>query len=81
MAQEALDKCEVPPFVNDQYPWDSNSKIFNAMIHPLIRMSIKGVLWYQGKVILRHYYTLGGYVKKIFSLLVRVRIILLFVVL
>ena len=52
MAQEALDKCEVPPFVDDQYPSNSNSKIFNAMIHPLIRMSIKGVLWYQGSIIL-----------------------------
>ena len=51
MAQEALDKCEVPPFVDDQYPWESNSKIYNAMIHPLIRTSIKGVLWYQGKVL------------------------------
>ena len=68
MAQEALDKCEVPPFVDDQYPSNSNSKIFNAMIHPLIRMSIKGVLWYQG---MQYYTTLEFWYISIILNLIR----------
>lgn len=28
---------------------NNNSVLWNAMIHPLISMTIKGAIWYQGK--------------------------------
>ena len=48
MPQEPLDLCGISPndFVSDDE--NRNSFLYNAMIHPLVRMSIKGVLWYQG---------------------------------
>ena len=51
MPQEPLDVCDVDPWIdpNPNSP-NSNSYLYNAMIHPLVRVSIKGVLWYQGKV-------------------------------
>nr|XP_039256019.1 sialate O-acetylesterase-like [Styela clava] len=54
---EVFDVCnetsndEIPSaYDNDGFTgyWD-NSKIWNAQIHPLINMTIKGVLWYQGE--------------------------------
>ena len=27
----------------------NNTVIYNAMIHPLTRMVIRGIIWYQGK--------------------------------
>ena len=49
MPKEALDACDIPPHINDNSPQQSTSYLFNAMIHPLLRMSIKGALWYQGE--------------------------------
>ena len=49
MPQKPLDLCEIDP--NDDGNPDNanrNSVLYNAMIHPLIRLSIKGALWYQG---------------------------------
>ena len=43
-----LEVCNIDPFVNDEKPTQSNSYLYNSMIHPLTRLSIKGVLWYQG---------------------------------
>ena len=53
MPQDPLDGCAIEPH-NDGNPENPNrnSVLYNAMIHPLIRLSIKGALWYQGK-----YYT------------------------
>ncbi len=28
----------------------NNTVLYNAMIHPFTRMTIKGALWYQGKI-------------------------------
>ena len=49
MPQEPLGVCDVDPWIdpNPNSP-NSNSYLYNAMIHPLVRVSIKGVLWYQG---------------------------------
>jgi len=50
MPQKPLDLCEIDP--NDDGNPDNanrNSVLYNAMIHPLIRLSIKGALWYQGE--------------------------------
>ena len=49
MPQEPLDLCNIEPFGNgDEDNPNQNSVLYNAMIHPLIRLSIKGALWYQG---------------------------------
>ena len=49
MSQDALDACNVEPNVE---PGDgshnSNSYVWNAMVHPFLRHNIYGVLWYQG---------------------------------
>lgn len=45
---EALEACEV----NDNGIGDGpnhNEYLWNAMIHPLLRLSISGVIWYQGE--------------------------------
>lgn len=47
--QYALDPCGVSPYTDRQTPANSNSWLFNAMIHPLLRQTIFGVLWYQGE--------------------------------
>ena len=50
MPQEPLDLCGIEPHDNgDESNPNRNSVLYNAMIHPLIRLSIKGALWYQGK--------------------------------
>merc|ERR1712223_219180 len=50
MPQEPLDLCEINPNDNgDPNNANRNSVLYNAMIHPLIRLSIKGALWYQGE--------------------------------
>ena len=49
MPKEPLDACDIAPNVIDGNPQNSNSYLYNAMIHPLLRMSIKGALWYQGE--------------------------------
>ena len=50
MPKEPLDACNIEPWINeDPNNPNSNSVLYNAMIHPLIRVSIKGALWYQGK--------------------------------
>ena len=50
MPQEPLDLCDIPPNDNgDESNPNRNSVLYNAMIHPLIRLSIKGALWYQGE--------------------------------
>ena len=45
---EGLTSCNVAPYVSSN-PLDSNSYLYNAMIHPLHKFTIKGALWYQGK--------------------------------
>ncbi|XP_056139956.1 sialate O-acetylesterase [Lampris incognitus] len=34
---------------NDPSPKDRNSVLWNAMIHPLVNMTLKGAIWYQGE--------------------------------
>ena len=35
--------------VDENNPANSNKYLYNAMIHPLVRSGIKGVMWYQGE--------------------------------
>jgi hypothetical protein len=49
MTPEGLSDCEIPPFENPNNPSSSNSYLYNAMIHPIIKFTIKGTIWYQGK--------------------------------
>ena len=47
---EALNNCHVQPFY-PSFPWDSEDiEVYNAMINPLHKLTIKGVLWYQGEL-------------------------------
>ena len=49
MPPAALDICGIPDNVIENNPQNSNSYLYNAMINPLVRMDIKGALWYQGE--------------------------------
>ena len=40
-----LRACEIEDYVDDKHDYNSNSYLYNAMIHPFHRMSLKGVLW------------------------------------
>ena len=43
MSQDALDACNVPP--NNDGSKNSNSVLWNAMVHPFLRHNIYGGLW------------------------------------
>ena len=45
----ALDICGVDDHVDDHNHFNSNTFIYNAMVHPFTKMAIKGALWYQGE--------------------------------
>jgi len=47
--QDALDSCDIEDNVMPNNPQNSNSYLWNAMIHPLTKMTVKGFLWYQGE--------------------------------
>ena len=48
--QESLDACGVEDFDGGpDYPQGTNKALYNAMIHPLIKLSVYGALWYQGE--------------------------------
>lgn len=40
-----------PDFTLHRQTWEAarNSVLWNAMIHPLLRTTIKGAIWYQGE--------------------------------
>ena len=46
---DVLSKCNVPENEDKDHIENSNSYLWNAMIHPLLRHSIFGVIWYQGE--------------------------------
>ena len=45
---EGLETCEIPPDHQNQ-DQAKNNYLFNAMIHPLMKFSIEGAIWYQGE--------------------------------
>merc|ERR1711970_648871 len=47
--QDALDSCDIEDNVMPNNPQNSNSYLWNAMIHPLTKMTVRGFLWYQGE--------------------------------
>jgi len=47
--QDALDSCDIEDNVMPNHPQNSNSYLWNAMIHPLRKMTVRGFLWYQGE--------------------------------
>lgn len=51
-SQEALDECDVEPSVLPDQPQNSNTYLWNAMVYPLLRTTVKGFLWYQGEMTL-----------------------------
>ena len=46
---EALKECNIEDYVDDKHDYNSNSYLYNAMIYPYQKMTIKGVVWYQGE--------------------------------
>jgi len=48
-AKKTLDSCGVPDHTDVDYPQWTNSNLWNGMINPLKRASVKGFLWYQGE--------------------------------
>ena len=47
---DALKSCNVGPNIEKRRPELSNSYLWNAMIHPLLKHTIYGALWYQGNL-------------------------------
>ena len=47
-SQDALDTCSIPPNIEEDEK-NSNTVLWNAMMHPFLRHNIYGVLWYQGE--------------------------------
>ena len=49
-SKDALNSCNIPPNVEEgNQEKNSNSVLWNAMMHPFLRHNIYGVLWYQGE--------------------------------
>ena len=46
---ETLKACDVEDHIDEDHDYNSNSHLYNAMVHPFHKMSLKGVLWYQGE--------------------------------
>ncbi|XP_076591174.1 sialate O-acetylesterase isoform X1 [Chaetodon auriga] len=46
-SSRALQQCRLE--LSNVSPKDRNSVLWNAMIHPLLNMTIKGAIWYQGE--------------------------------
>ncbi|XP_035479437.1 sialate O-acetylesterase [Scophthalmus maximus] len=49
----ALEKCGLQQSTDGtssrRNAWERNSVLWNSMIHPLLKMTIKGAIWYQGE--------------------------------
>ncbi|XP_029027864.1 sialate O-acetylesterase [Betta splendens] len=45
----ALQQCGLEANTNSSLPEMKNSVLWNSMIHPLLNMTIKGAIWYQGE--------------------------------
>eukprot|EP00095_Tigriopus_kingsejongensis_P007375 maker-scaffold37_size504123-snap-gene-2.16 protein:Tk07375 transcript:maker-scaffold37_size504123-snap-gene-2.16-mRNA-1 annotation:"Zgc:56454" len=48
-SSDALEACAVPPHTDAENPQNSNSNLWNAMVVPLLRQTVKGFVWYQGE--------------------------------
>ncbi|XP_040182077.1 sialate O-acetylesterase-like isoform X2 [Rana temporaria] len=48
-SKTALKKCGLSNAADNSYSSSMYSVLWNAMIHPLINMTIKGAIWYQGE--------------------------------
>ena len=49
-----LAMCGIDPWVDSRLVRFSGPKVYNVMLNPLLRQTIKGVLWYQGAKILKN---------------------------
>ena len=41
--------CHKVPYIDVNHDYNSNSHLYNSMVHPFHKMSIKGAVWYQGE--------------------------------
>ena len=46
---ETLKSCDIDNYIDEKHDYNSNSYLYNAMVHPFHKMCLKGVLWYQGE--------------------------------
>ena len=46
---QSLESCDAPLQCNEEAPQNCPNRLYNAMIHPLARVALKGFLWYQGE--------------------------------
>lgn len=46
---DALKLCNIPNNSNRKKSAISNSQLWNAMMHPFTKMTVKGAIWYQGE--------------------------------
>ncbi|XP_022291611.2 sialate O-acetylesterase-like [Crassostrea virginica] len=46
---DALKRCNIPPKQKRGNSGLSNSQLWNAMMHPFTKMTVKGAIWYQGE--------------------------------
>merc|ERR1711936_494800 len=46
---QSLASCDAPLPCNEDAPQNCHNRLYNAMIHPLARVALKGFLWYQGE--------------------------------
>ena len=46
---ETLDTCGIEDYIDVNHYYNSNSHLYNSMVHPFHKMSIKGAIWYQGE--------------------------------
>ena len=63
---EALSECNIGPSDPTEYEKHQNSALYNAMVHPYMKMGIKAVLWYQGKFCETQFF-LEGFLNGVFQ--------------
>ena len=46
---ETLQTCGIEDYIDENHDYQSNSHLYNAMIHPFHKITLKGITWYQGE--------------------------------
>ena len=46
---ETLKACDIDDYIDENHDYNTNSHLYNSMIHPFHKMSMKGLVWYQGE--------------------------------
>ena len=46
---ETLQTCGIEDYIDENHDYNTNGHLYNSMIHPFHKMSLKGAVWYQGE--------------------------------